>query len=341
VKLDAGLTVDPARAGETAHDLEQAGYDGFWTAEIRHDPFLPLATAASATTRLELGTAIATAFTRSPMVTAVSAWDLQRASGGRFLLGLGTQVRAHNERRFSVPFPDAPARALRELVLALRHIWGAFQGEHPLSFQGERYRHDLMTPFFDPGPIDHPRIPVFLAAVTPTMYRVAGEVADGVHVHPFHTVRYLREVAVPALEAGRSRSGRGRGELELASSIFAVVGDAAERAEREAFARLQIAFYGSTRTYRAVFEAHGWGDLTPRLHRLMAQGDLEAMAGEISDDVLAEFAVYGDTWEQAVREVRERYEGLLDRVAFYGMCDGLGTEGEVAEIARCFRASAP
>jgi len=337
VKLDAAVTVDPGRAPSLAAALEQAGYDGLWTTETKYDPFLPLGTAAGATSRLELGTAIATAFTRSPMVTAVTAWDLQRASGGRFLLGLGTQVRAHNERRFSVPFPEAPARQLRELVLALRHIWGAFQAEHGLSFQGDHYRHDLMTPFFDPGPIEHPRIPVYLAAVTPTMYRVAGEVADGVHVHPFHTARYLREVAVPALEAGVERAERSREDVALAASVFAVVGDAAERAEREAFARLQIAFYGSTKTYQPVFEVHGRGDLTDRLRRLMARGETEEMAREISDDVLGQFAVYGDTWEQAVREVGERYEGLLDRVGFYGTCDGLATDAELAEIARCFR----
>jgi probable F420-dependent oxidoreductase len=336
VKLDAAVTVDPARAATLAAELERAGYDGFWTTEIKYDPFLSLATAAGATARIQLGTAIATAFTRSPMVTAMTAWDLQRASGGRFLLGLGTQVRAHNERRFSVPFPDAPATQLRELVLALRHIWGAFQGEHRLSFHGDHYRHDLITPFFDPGPIEHPRIPVYLAAVTPTMYRVAGEVADGVHVHPFHTARYLREVAVPALETGLERAERSREDMALAASVFAVVGDAAERAEREAFARLQIAFYGSTKTYQPVFEAHGRADLTDRLRRLMAQGEMDAMAREIPDDVLCEFAVYGDTWEQAVREVRERYDGLLDRVGFYGTCDGLASEPELAEIARAF-----
>src|SRR5207247_294793 len=183
--------------------------------------------------------------------------------------------------------------------------------------------------FFDPGPIDDPQIPVFLAAVTPTMYRIAGEVADGVHVHPFHTARYLREVAVPALEAGIARGGRAPGDVVLAASVFAIVGDAAERAARETFARLQIAFYGSTKTYQPVFEVHGYGDMTDRLRRLMARGEMEAMAREIPDDVLIEFAVYGDTWEQAVREVRERYEGLLDRVGFYGTCDGLATDAEL------------
>src|SRR5207249_7458616 len=179
------------------------------------------------------------------MVTAMAAWDLQRASEGRFVLGLGTQVRAHNVRRFSVPW-EPPAPRLRELVEALRHIWGAFQGEHPLRFRGRFYRHDLMTPFFDPGPLDAGPPPIYLAAVTPYMYRLAGEVADGVHVHPFHTVRYLREVALPALETG----GR-RDELTLCSSVFVVAGGESEQA-----IRTQIAFYGSTPTYRPVFELH-------------------------------------------------------------------------------------
>ncbi len=310
--------VDPARAGPLAAELEAVGYDGFWTAETRHDPFLPLAVAAAATSRITLGTAIATAFTRSPMVTAMTAWDLQRASGGRFVLGLGTQVKAHNERRFSVPF-ESPGPKLRELIEALRHIWGAFQGEHELSFRGRFYRHDLLTPFFDPGPIDHAPPPVYAAAVTPYMYGLAGEVADGIHVHPFHTVRYLREVALPAL--------RGR-ELPLVASVFTVVGGDDHAVRR------QIAFYGSTRTYRPVFEAHGWGELTDRLHGFMARRDFEAMAAAIGDDVLAEFAVQGATWEKAIRALRERYDGLLDRVGVYGF-----DAAEAPRIAQAFAAA--
>jgi probable F420-dependent oxidoreductase len=310
VRLDGFLRGEPETAAREAARLEELGYDGVWTTETRHDPFLPLALAGAATTRVTLGTAIATAFTRSPWVTAVTAWDLQRLSGGRFVLGLGTQVRAHNERRFSVPF-EAPGSKLRELVEALRHIWGAFQGEHRLRFRGRFYRHDLLTPFFDPGPLDAGPPPVHLAAVTPAMYRIAGEVADGVQVHPFHTARYLREVAVPAL--GRP--------IPLAAAVFCVVG-ADDLAVRQ-----QIAFYGSTPTYRPVFEVHGWGDLTESLHRLMARRDVAAMAAAITDDVLAEFAVFGSTWAEAVAALRARYEGLLERVAVYGG----GDVGAVAE----------
>jgi probable F420-dependent oxidoreductase len=314
VRLDAALAVEPGRAGEVAAELEAAGYDGLWTAETQHDPFLPLAVAATTTRRMLLGTAIATAFTRSPMVTATAAWDLQRASGGRFVLGLGTQVKAHNVRRFGVPF-ESPGPKLKEQVQALKHIWGAFQGEHPLSFRGRFYRHDYMTPFFDPGPIDHPQIPVYLAAVTPYMYRVVGEIADGVHVHPFHTVQYLREVALPALQEGLQRSGRTRAEVSV---VGAGVFVCAEPGQEETV-RMQIAFYGSTRTYRPVFDAHGWGDLTDRLRGAVARGEWSEAAGLIGGDVLEAFAISASSWEDAARALGARYDGILDRVSIYGL----------------------
>ena len=256
------------------------------------------------------------------MVTAVSAWDLQRASGGRFVLGLGTQVRAHNVRRFSVPW-EAPAARLKELVEAIRHIWGAFQGEHRLRFRGRFYRHDLMSPFFDPGPIEHPPPPIYLAAVTPTMYRLAAEVADGIHVHPFHTVRYLRDVAFPALGDRRDR-------VTLVSSVFAVVGGNEEEV------RTQIAFYGSTPTYRPVLEAHGRGDLADELHRLVARGDTAAMAAAIDDELLGEFAVSAGSWEEAGRLVRRRCADVLDRVGVYSVERSRPRE-EAAAIAKGFR----
>jgi probable F420-dependent oxidoreductase len=324
MQLDATIACDPATAATLAASLEADGYDGVWTAETQHDPFLPLATAAVSTSRVTLGTAIATAFTRSPMVTAMASWDLQRASQGRFVLGLGTQVKAHNVRRFSVPW-EAPAPRLRELVEALRHIWGAFQGEHPLRFRGQYYRHDLITPFFDPGPIEWPAPQIWLAAVTPTMYKLAAEVADGVHVHVFHTARYLREVALPAL-------GSRRPEVTLASGVFVVIGGAAEEA------RMQIAFYGSTPTYRPVFEVHGWEGLQEELHGLMRQGDFAGMAAAIDDEVLSEFAVLADDWDDAWRQIRARYDGILDRVGVYALRSSSG--GAMAEIAAAFRRTA-
>jgi probable F420-dependent oxidoreductase len=329
VKLDAMVAADPLEAGSLAAGIEAAGYDGLWQAETQHDPYLALALAASATTMVSLGTAIATAFTRSPLVTAMAAWDLQRLSGGRFVLGLGTQVKAHNERRFSVPW-SPPAPRLRELVEALRHIWGAFQGEHELSFRGRFYRHDLLSPAFDPGPIDHPRIPVYLAAVTPTMYRLAGEVADGVHVHPFHTVAYLREVALPALEQGLARGGRSRADVMLVAPVFAVLGDA------DLDVRAQVAFYGATSTYRPVLEAHGRAELTDTLRRLFAAGDPSAMAAAIDDDLLAEFAVHGTGWTEIAAALQDRYEGLLDRVGIYGL--GRSGAPPSSELVRAFDA---
>jgi probable F420-dependent oxidoreductase len=321
VKLDAMVSTGLDGMAGLASGLESLGYGGLWAAETQHDPFLGLGAAALATQRITLGTGIATAFTRSPMVTAMLAWDLQRASGGRFVLGLGTQVKAHNLRRFSVPW-EAPAPRLRELVEALRHIWGAFQGEHRLGFRGRFYRHDLLTPFFDPGPIDHPRIPIYLGAVTPRMYRLCGEVADGVHVHPFHTVRYLREVALPAL-------GPRRAELTLVGPVLVAIGTDKD------LVRMQIAFYGSTRTYRPVFESHGWGELTDRLHRLMARGDVEAMTEAIDDDVLGEFAVVAESWEEALAEIRRRYDGILDRVGVYGLGGTTGID-EARLVAQAF-----
>jgi len=199
-------------AGEYATDLEAKGFHGLWVAETQVDPLLPLAVAAVRTNALRLGTAIAIAFARSPMVTAMDAWALQRASRGRLDLGLGTQVRAHVERRFAMPY-DRPAARIREYVAALRHIWGAFQREHPLRFAGEFYRFDLMSPFFDPGPIAHPRPPIYLAAVNEGMFRTAAEVADGIVAHPFSTASYLREVGLPAMTRGLTRAGRTRADI--------------------------------------------------------------------------------------------------------------------------------
>ncbi len=328
------LSPDLVRAAEEARHLEELGFDGIWTAETQHDPFLPLAVAATTTSRVSLGTAIAVAFPRSPMVTAMLAWDLQRASRGRFILGLGTQVKAHNERRFSVPF-TRPGPRLKELVLALKHIWGAFQGEHPLQFHGEFYRFDLLPPFFNPGPQEWPKPKVFLAAVNRFLYRTAAEVADGVHVHGFHTLKYLKEVALPEVDRGLARSGRSRQEFTLAGPVFAVVGKGEERERAEAFVRSQIAFYGSTRTYRPVLEIHGWGELTDRLHALSLRGDWGSMTASVGREVLEEFAVFADDWVEAARAVREKYRGILDRVSFYA-AGGPSSEAEVKAMVRAF-----
>jgi probable F420-dependent oxidoreductase len=299
-----------------ARRAERLGFGALWSSETKHDPFLPLAVAASATSRLELGTAIAVAFARSPMIFAHNAWDLQAASGGRFTLGLGTQVKGHNERRFSVPW-EAPIPRLREVVEAIRAIWGCWQHRTPLAFKGRFYRFDLMTPFFDPGPIAHPRIPIFLAGVNPAMCRLAGEVADGLHVHSFHTAVYLRDVVRPAVEEGLRRSGRSDAGFVYRAATMAVIGDEEEPVERATAAvRQQIAFYASTRTYEPVLAAHGFADLVPHLHRRSLAGDWTGMAALISDELLDLVAVRA-TWATLGARLRARYDGLCDRTQIY------------------------
>jgi len=317
VNLDIGLmTFDLPAVGEYCRRAENMGFGAVWSAETRHDPFLPLAVAAATTHRVGLGTAIAIAFARSPMILAHIAWDLQKASGGRFVLGLGSQVKAHNERRFSVPW-SAPAPRLREVVAALRAIWTAWQRRAPLDFRGQSYRFDLMTPFFDPGPIEHPQVPVYLAGVNPQMCRVAGEIADGLHVHSFHSARYLRECVHPAVQEGLNRAGRSRADFTFRASTMVVLGDSAEERKRHARGvKQQIAFYASTRTYQPVLAAHGLEDLVPRLHARSLAGDWEGMTDLISDATLDLFAVSGP-FEEIGDRIRERYRGLYDRTQLY------------------------
>ena len=334
--LDAMFPLDLMTAPDEARRLEELGFDGLWTNETPHDPFLPVLAAALSTSRMNLGTGVATAFTRSPMVTALTSWDLQKASHGRFILGLGTQVAAHNARRYSTPV-ESPGKQMRELIPALRHIWGAFQGDHPLDFHGDYYQLDLLTPLHSPGRIEHPRIPIYVAAVGEYMYRLAGELADGVHVHSFNTARYLAEVALPALDAGLERSGRARSEVSLVSSLFAVVGD--DR-ERDQTVRTQIAFYASTTSYRPLLALHGWEQLTDLLKPLVRAGDLGAMAAAISDEVLDEFAIVAPTWEAAIAKANARFDGLLDRIGFYslqGMVE-LSEAPAIAAAQKAFRA---
>jgi len=317
VKLDIGLlTHDLKGIGAFAEKAEAMGFDGLWSSETRHDPFLPLAVAATRTSRLKLGTAIAVAFPRSPMILAYTAWDLQAASDGRFILGLGTQVKGHNERRFSVKW-ESPGPKLREVIQALRVIWACWQSGTKLDFRGQFYTFTLMTPFFQPPPIAHPKIPIFIAGVNPYMARLAGELCDGLHVHPFHSAKYLREVLVPAVEEGLRRSGRKRTDIQLAASVFTIMGDTEkEIAEAKQAVKEQIAFYGSTRTYEGVLAAHGWQDLSPKLHRKSVEGDWQGMTDLITDGMLDAYAVSG-TYETMASRIKERYAGFLDRVWLY------------------------
>jgi probable F420-dependent oxidoreductase len=317
VRLDVGmLTHDLKSTPDYARKVEALGYDCLWSAETQHDPYLPLAVAATATSRIKLGTNIATVFSRSPMITAQSAWDLQKASGGRFTLGLGSQVKAHNERRFSVKF-ESPGPKMAEAIRAIRAIWDCWQRGTKLDFKGQFYTFDVMTPFFNPGPIEHPKIPIFIAAVNRYMCGVAGELCDGMHVHPFNSPRYLREVVHPAVEAGLRKSGRSRKDFTFATMTFVVVGDTEqERAEQARSVKQQIAFYGSTRTYQAVLATHGWQDLTAKLHRKSVEGDWPGMEELITDEMLDTYAVTA-TYDTLRTRLEERYGGLLDRTALY------------------------
>ncbi len=317
MKVDSGvMAASPGEIGPRARELEELGYDGLLTAETGHDAFLPLALAAAATERIELGTGIAVAFARTPMVLAYTANDLQQMSNGRFILGLGSQIKPHIEKRFSMPWSH-PARRMREYILALRAIWSAWNDRTPLKFEGEFYRHTLMTPFFAPPPNPFGAPKVFLAAVGEKMTEVAGEVADGIIIHGFTTERYVKEVTMPAVERGLKAAGRDRSSFEVSGPLFVVTGsNEAEFAEAERGTKQQIAFYGSTPAYRPVLELHGWGDLQTELNVLSKQGEWVKMGELIDDDILRTFAVVAEP-EGVGEELKRRYAGVVDRCSFY------------------------
>src|SRR5947209_7646050 len=294
MRVDGGVGFELTNAAATAKEAEDAGYDGVWSAETSHDPFFPLLLAAEHTERLEIGTGITVAFPRSPMHLANVGWDLQHYSKGRFLLGLGSQIRAHIEKRFSATW-SKPASRMRELILAMRAIWGSWQEGTKLDFRGDFYSHTLMTPFFNPGPNPYGTPKIFLAAVGARMTEVAGEVCDGLLAHGFTTEAYLRETTLPALERGLDKVGRSRADFEISLPVFVVTGvneDQMAKADRSV--REQIAFYGSTPAYRGVLETHGWGDLQDELNALSKQGEWAEMGHRIDDDVLDAFAVVGE-----------------------------------------------
>jgi probable F420-dependent oxidoreductase len=317
MKLDTMLATGSLQeVAAHASRFEAMGFDGMWSIEAQHDPFLPLAVAATATTRLGLGTAIAVAFPRSPMTLAYTAWDLAAASKGRFILGLGTQVKGHNERRFSVKW-EQPVKKLREVILSLRAIWDSWQNGTKLDFRGEFYSFTLMTPFFSPPKLDQLKIPIFIAGVNPLICRLAGEVADGFHVHPFHSVKFLKESVIPDIEAGGQKAGRSRKDVQLSTQAFLILGDTAEeRAKAREDVRSQISFYASTRTYQPVLDAHGWGEVAQRLSYKAAKGDWASMSKEITDEMIDVYALEG-TPDDIAGKLHTRYDGLLDRVSSY------------------------
>jgi probable F420-dependent oxidoreductase len=317
MKVDTGVMAPSlSDIGPRARELEQLGYDGLLTAETGHDAFLPIALAAEHTESIELATGIAVAFARTPMVLAYTANDLQQMSKGRFTLGLGSQIKPHIERRFSMPW-SRPARRMREYVLALQAIWASWNEGTPLKFEGEFYTHTLMTPFFAPPPNPYGPPKVFLAAVGELMTEVAGEVADGIIIHGFTTERYVKEVTMPAIERGLAKAGRDRASFEVSGPLFVVTGTTEEEIEAaKKGVRQQIAFYGSTPAYRGVLELHGWGDLQPELNALSKTGGWVEMGELIDDDVLNAFAVVASP-DGVGAELKRRYSGVVDRCSFY------------------------
>jgi probable F420-dependent oxidoreductase len=317
VKLDCALAMEALQeVPEVARAAEEVGFQGLWANDTKHNPFVALAIAALHTTRLELGTGIAVAFSRSPMVAAQTAWDLARLSGGRFILGLGTQVRAHIERRFGMPW-DPPVPKLREYVQAVRAVWRSWQENAPLRVEGRYYRLTLMSPFFNPGPNPQPSVPIYIAGVNRGLCRLAGELADGFLVHPLHSVKYLREFVLPQITEGLERAGRSRADVQVYAPVMIAPG--ASRAEVAAAverARGRIAFYGSTPSYRPVLDILGYGDAADRLRQMVAARQTADLAAQVPDGVVDAIVVRG-SYEEIGQELRARYTGLADRVASY------------------------
>jgi len=319
MKVDGGIGGNLAQAGSQAKELEAAGYSGAWTAETSHDPFFPLLLAAEHTTTMELGTSIAVAFARNPMTLANIGWDLQAFSKGRFVLGLGSQIKPHITKRFSMEWSH-PAARMREMILAIRAIWDTWENGTPLSFRGDFYTHTLMTPFFTPDRADLagfgvPKI--FLAGVGELMTEAAGEVCDGFICHGFTTERYLREVTIPALARGRAKAGKTMEGFEIVGPSFVVTGtNETEMAAATTGTRQQIAFYGSTPAYRGVLDLHGWGGLQEELNTLSKLGKWAEMGNLITDEILDAFAVVGEP-ERVAPELHRRYGDVIQRISFY------------------------
>ena len=312
MRIDGGLMGDLSESGRQAKRLEGLGYHGALTAETAHDPFFPLLLAAQETDSIELMTSIAVAFSRTPMNLANIGHDLNSFSKGRFILGLGSQIRPHITKRFSMPW-SKPAARMREFILAMRAIWQAWHEGAPLKFEGEFYTHSLMTPMFTPTDTQYGAPKVFLAAVGPLMTEVAGEVADGVIIHAFTTEKYLREVTLPAVERGLAKSGRSRADFQVVYPGFVVSGTTEEAfAQTKQAVCKQIAFYGSTPAYAPVLGIEGWGELQPELNRLSKQGQWDEMGTLITDEVLDKFAVVGEP-DAAVDKFLSRFGDVVDR----------------------------
>ncbi len=321
MKIDALLkSANPSQIKDKTSYLEGLGYHGVWTFEAQNDPFLPLSFAINASQTLDLGTNITVAFARSPFALAQTSWDLQRFSEGRFRLGLGTQVKAHIERRYSVKF-EKPAAKIEEYINCLRAIWDSFQNDNPPNFNGEFYKFSLLTDFFNPGPIEWPHIPIYLAGVNPLMCEVAGRVADGFHVHPMHTVGFLTDMVLPNIKKGLKFSKNPARNFELYAPIFVITGVSnKDKAKMEKTVRQQIAFYGSTPNYASLFSYHGYHELGKKLNSALKRGEVTQMGDFIPDELLEQIAII-DQPENVAKRIVERYSGVLDRFSLYGSLD--------------------
>lgn len=323
MKFDAALPpVDLKDVPALAKAAEEIGFDALWTSETQHDPFLPCALIAEHTSKLNFGTAIAVSFARSPATIAYTAWDLAAQSGGRFILGLGTQVKAHIERRFGMPWPESVTGKLREQILAIRALWDCWQNGTKLNFRGEYYKLTLMSPFFTPSPLPSlPSpvrggegggvIPIYIAGVNTGLAKLAGEVCEGFHAHPFNSPRYLKEVMLPAIEEGAAKANRKRQDVMVSVTAFT-----ATSPEEENFARAQISFYASTPSYRAVMDFHGWGNVAEKLSAHAAKGEWTEMPMLITDEMLKEFCLVTSA-EKLASDLQARYHEIADRLTLY------------------------
>ncbi|MBI5839878.1 MAG: TIGR03617 family F420-dependent LLM class oxidoreductase [Chloroflexi bacterium] len=312
MKLDAALPPTQLKdVPAIAKAADEIGFDALWTQETQHDPFLPCTLIAEHSSKMKMGTAIAVSFARSPANLAYTAWDLAAQSGGRFILGLGTQVKAHIERRFGMPWPESVTGKLREQIQVLRAMWDCWQNGTKLNFRGEYYKITLMSPFFNGGPIENPSIPIYIAGVNTGLAKLAGELCEGFHAHPFHSVRYLSEVILPGIEEGAKKEGRNRKDVSVSVTAFT-----AATPEEEAFARMQIAFYASTPSYRAVMELHGWGATAEKLSGFASKGEWAEMPMLITDEMLGEFCLMTKQ-ETLAGDLKKRYDGIADRLTLY------------------------
>jgi probable F420-dependent oxidoreductase len=310
--IDATLPLVPlSSVPSIASAAEKLGFNALWTTETMHDPFLPCPLIAEHTQHLGLGTAVAIAFARSPASLAYIAWDLAQTSAGRFILGLGTQVKAHIERRFGMPWPESVVGRLREQIDAVRAFWTTWQTNQPLNFRSEHYKLNLMSPFFNPGPCEYPDIPIYIAGVNTGLAKLAGETAQGFHAHPFHTIKYLNEVILPAIEQGLLKASRTRQEIKISTSAFMITSP-----EEETFVRAQIAFYASTPSYRPVMALHGWEEIASQLSALASRGRWVEMPALVSDDMLENFAVIAQP-DEIPAALLHRYGGVVDRLGLY------------------------